>query len=325
MLDIKSLHQPHFHTPSNTLFELDKCEFCGHSVQLPDATKIEACPAGVLIWGEKELPPLSICADDLESEDTCTHCKGVAHYVEQIKSEWAVIKRPHGELASDLLKSEKSARKLCDELNGLSGTVNPAVAEDLTFDLEDIKLDSTMVIRLTANLNEMYQRGTHVEVPMDKFLELLNETGAKTMAKQENKQTAKQLIRGLITKKKDDATIIAEVQKAFPESNVDKKHCTKYRRELFVEGVVDGSLAAVNSKDHQDWVAADPKNLTAAKRGPHKEYWKERTVKEKAKADAEKAALTAKKAEAKPAKKATKKPAAKKPSKKAAAPAKVDA
>lgn len=146
------------------------------------------------------------------------------------------------------------------------------------------------------------------------------------MAKQENKQTAKQLIRDLITKKKDDATIIAEVQKAFPESNVDKKHCTKYRRELFVEGVVDGSLAAVNSKDHQDWVAADPKNLTAAKRGPHKEYWKERTAKEKAKADAEKAALAAKKAEIKkPAKKATKKPVAKKPTKKAAAPAKADA
>lgn len=315
---LAEMENPHFHTPTSTLFDLGKCEWCNHSTRLLDSVVVDACPAGALIWGEAELPPEEHFDGVTEN---CDKCNGIAYYVEQIKSEWAVIKRPLGELASDLLKSEKSARKLCDELNGVSGTENPLMEGDLTFNLEDVKLDSTMVIRLTSTLNETYQRGTHVVVPMDKFLDLLNDTGAKTMAKQDTKKTAKQLIRDLIAKKKDDATIIAEVQKAFPESNVDKKHCTKYRRELFVEGEIGAELAAVNSKDHQDWVKADAKNLTAAKRGPHKDYWKEVDAKTKAKAAAEKKVVVEKKTAAKAKK--TAKPKAE--SKKVAAPASTDA
>lgn len=107
------------------------------------------------------------------------------------------------------------------------------------------------------------------------------------MAKKIVFKTAKELIRDLIVKKKTDAFIIDAVLKAFPNSKADGKHCSKYRRELFNEMEIGPELASANSKAHRDWAK---ENMAAAKRGPHKDYWKE--VEAKAKA----AAATKKKA-----------------------------
>ena len=111
------------------------------------------------------------------------------------------------------------------------------------------------------------------------------------MAKQQERQTAKDLIRKLIIAKKTDAQILAEVEKKFPDSNADKKHCTKYRRECFVEELIGVEHAAVGSREHQEWGKA---NLANAKRGPHKEFWIEFDKKLKVKAQAEKDAAKAK-------------------------------
>lgn len=112
------------------------------------------------------------------------------------------------------------------------------------------------------------------------------------------RKTAKSLICDLIMKKKTDEQIIAAVKKEFPESNVDGKHCTKYRKELFNEELIGADLAARGSKEHREW-AAD--NMALAKKGPHKAYW---IAKEKA--DKAKAAEAAKLAKAKAKEKATK-------------------
>jgi hypothetical protein len=103
-------------------------------------------------------------------------------------------------------------------------------------------------------------------------------------------KSAKSLITDLIIKKKDDETIIETVKAAFPKSKVDSKHCTKYRRELFTALEITAELAAVGSTDHQEWAHA---NMAAAKRGPHKEYWKQYAIDQKMKAAAEKAAAKA--------------------------------
>lgn len=111
------------------------------------------------------------------------------------------------------------------------------------------------------------------------------------MAKPTDRKTAKDLIRALIIKKKTDDAIISEVQAAFPESSVDKKHCTKYRRELLVEGLIGAELAAVGSPDHREWAAA---NMALAKKGPHAEYHKASEAKAKEAAVAAKAKPVAK-------------------------------
>jgi hypothetical protein len=112
------------------------------------------------------------------------------------------------------------------------------------------------------------------------------------MAKKIEYKNAKAIIYDLIKKKKTDEFIIEKTLELFPDSLVDNKHCTKYRRELFVAGEIDASLAAVRSQDHQVW-AQD--NMTAAKRGVHKIYWKARATIEKAVEEAKKKLKTAKK------------------------------
>ena len=115
------------------------------------------------------------------------------------------------------------------------------------------------------------------------------------MAKKIEYKNAKAIIYDLIKKKKTDEFIIEKTLELFPDSLVDNKHCTKYRRELFVAGEIDASLAAVRSQDHQVW-AQD--NMTAAKRGVHKIYWKARATIEKAVEEAKKKLKVAKKTKA---------------------------
>jgi len=100
------------------------------------------------------------------------------------------------------------------------------------------------------------------------------------MAKKVEYKNAKGVICDLIKKKKSDDVIIEQTLELFPDSLVDKKHCTKYRRELFVAEEIDASLAAVRSKDHQEWAQ---ENMAAAKRGCHKDYWKAKAEAAKAK------------------------------------------
>ena len=126
------------------------------------------------------------------------------------------------------------------------------------------------------------------------------------------RKSARTLIRGLIIKKKTDDQIITAVKKDFPESKVDSKHCTKYRKELFNEGKIDAALAARGSAEHREWALA---NMANAKKGVHKVYWIAREKAEKAaaaeKAKAEKARKAAKAKAAKAAKAKPTKPAEK--------------
>lgn len=108
------------------------------------------------------------------------------------------------------------------------------------------------------------------------------------MAKEKTKHvTAKSLILEAVVSGKTDNQIIAIVKKKLPESAVDAKHCTKYRREAFVEGTIEADFAAVKSKEHREW-AAD--NMKAAVKGPHKDFYKEKAAADKAKAKVKKAA-----------------------------------
>jgi hypothetical protein len=297
----------HFHPLTNSLFELVKCAFCNGTAAA--SVKILATmPSGVKIWGEPQLPARTELADDLET-DCCTTCRGLAYYIENVKSEWAVIHRQTGAVAT-LKKSEKAARIECDKLNNpppvdsAPVAVNDAVESNLTTDLSTTKLPGMVVIRLAGDLPNGLKRGHHVQLPIDKLTALITETGATPMAKPTDRKTAKDLIRALIIKKKTDDAIIAEVQAAFPESSVDKKHCTKYRRELLVEGLIGAELAAVGSPDHREWAAANP---ALAKKGPHAEYHKAAEAKAK------------ETAKAKPAAAAKPTPVAKAPAKAAAA------
>lgn len=315
----------HYHAVSKTVFELGKCSFCRGTAAL-SAKPCEHMPQGVKIWGELALPARSELADDLETE-CCTVCRGRLYYIENVKSEWAVIQRQTGEVAA-LKKSEKAAQLHCDTLNNpplednTQVAVNEAVANNLTTETTTVRLPGMVVIRLAGDLPNGLKRGSHVQLPIDQLTKLITETGALPMAKTTERKTAKDLIRALIIKKKTDDQIIAEVQAAFPESNADKKHCTKYRRELLVEGAIGAELAAVGSPDHREWATA---NMAAAKKGPHADYWKAVEAKQKEAAVAAKAAprpaakpapvakaAVAAKPAAKPAKPAaTAKPAAK--------------
>lgn len=108
------------------------------------------------------------------------------------------------------------------------------------------------------------------------------------------KQTAKELILKLIGQGKTDEQIIAATLKDIPESKVDGKHCTKYRK-IFATRETDKTKAAMysafGSKLHQDW-GNDPKNEKArvTAKCPHRELWKARVARQKA---AEKAAAKA--------------------------------
>lgn len=105
-------------------------------------------------------------------------------------------------------------------------------------------------------------------------------------AKTETKTvSAKTLIIDMIVAGKTDDQIIAAVKKKIPESGVNAKHCTKYRREALVSDKVGPEYAAVNSKEHREW-ATD--NEAAALKGPHKAFYKEKAAKAKAAAKAKK-------------------------------------
>lgn len=305
----------HFHPLTNSLFELTKCVFC-RGTAAAGVKILSSMPSGVKIWGEPALPARTELADDLETE-CCTTCRGLPYYIENVKSEWAIIHRQTGAVAS-LKKSEKAAKLACHDLNfppkadTTPVAVNDAVESHLTTDISTARLPGMVVIRLAGDLPNGLKRGTHVQLPIDRLTSLIAEIGATPMAKPADRKTAKDLIRALIIKKKTDEQIIAEVQAAFPESNADKKHCTKYRRELLVEGAITAELAAVGSPDHREWAQA---NLAAAKKGPHGAYWKEVEVKQKEAAAAVKAKPAAKPA---PVAKAAPKPAAKPAASKAA-------
>lgn len=108
------------------------------------------------------------------------------------------------------------------------------------------------------------------------------------MAKKETKTkvvSAKTLIIDMVVAGKTDAQIIAAVLKKIPESGVNAKHCTKYRREALVAELVGPEYAAVNSAEHREW-AAD--NAAAALKGPHKDFYKAKATKAKADAAAKK-------------------------------------
>lgn len=300
----------HFHPLTSSLFELVKCAFC-NGTAAASVKILASMPSGVKIWGEPQLPARAELADDLET-DCCTTCRGLAYYIENVKSEWAVIHRQTGAVAT-LKKSEKAARIECEKLNNpppvdsAPVAVNDAVESNLTTDLSTTKLPGMVVIRLAGDLPNGLKRGHHVQLPIDKLTALITEIGATPMAKPTERKTAKDLIRALIIKKKTDDAIIAEVQTAFPESSVDKKHCTKYRRELLVEGLIGAELAAVGSPDHREWAATNP---ALAKKGPHAEYHKAAEAKAKETAAAAKAKPAAKPA---PVAKAPAKAAAAKP------------
>lgn len=300
----------HFHPLTNSLFELTKCVFC-RGTAAAGVKILSSMPSGVKIWGEPALPARTELADDLETE-CCTTCRGLPYYIENVKSEWVIIHRQTGAVAS-LKKSEKAAKLACQELNfppkadTTPVAVNDAVESHLTTDISTARLPGMVVIRLAGDLPNGLKRGTHVQLPIDRLTSLIAEIGATPMAKPADRKTAKDLIRALIIKKKTDEQIIAEVQAAFPESNADKKHCTKYRRELLVEGAITAELAAVGSPGHREWAQA---NLAAAKKGPHGAYWKEVEVKQKEAAAAAKA-KPAPAAKPAPVAKAAPKPAAK--------------
>ena len=100
---------------------------------------------------------------------------------------------------------------------------------------------------------------------------------AKT--KDTKRVTAKTLILDAIKTGKTDDQIIALVKKKLPDSAVDAKHCTKYRREAFTAGLVGAEYAAVHSADHRDWAEKNPKD---ALKGPHKAHHKAQVAKAKA-------------------------------------------
>lgn len=273
----------HYHPITKTLFELGKCAFCNGTAALSPRIE-DVMPSGCKIWGEEHLPAREMFAEDGETI-CCGKCEGIAYYIENVKSEWAVIHR-RTQTVAGLKKSEKGAKQLCDSLNNPKPADSPAVAvndaveSDLTTASTAIRLPGMVVIRLAGDLPNGLKRGTHIQLPIDRLTTLISEIGAAPMAKPADRKTAKDLIRALIIKKKTDEQIIAEVQAAFPESNVDKKHCTKYRRELLVEGLIGPELAAVGSPDHKEWAAANP---ALAKKGPHGEYHKAAEAAAKAK------------------------------------------
>lgn len=87
------------------------------------------------------------------------------------------------------------------------------------------------------------------------------------MAKAQTKtKTAKELICKHIIAGWKDERIIKAVKKALPESKVDTKHCTKYRRLLFVEGEIGAELCATNSKEYKEWAEKDSKPSKGSKK-----------------------------------------------------------
>lgn len=316
-LELTEKHR--YHAPTLTLFVLGECAHCKAAVA-HDCIGAAKMPQGVKIWGDPQLPAMPVVnAYSKDPAEVCNRCQGEPFYVENVKSEWAIVRRTTGELAGSK-KTEKAARELAAELNRNALSNNPAshkhvaATDSLTTHPHGAKLAPSVVIRLAGDLGNGMKRGDHLSLPIDKLIQLINETGTTIMAKTAERKTAKDLIRSLIAKKKTDAEILAAVQKDFPESNADGKHCTKYRRELFVEGVIGAELAAVGSAEHRAWAAS---NMAAAKKGPHGEYWKAQDAKAKA-APVAKAAPA--KAAAKPAPKAKATPkAAAKPATKAGA------
>lgn len=302
----------HYHPITKTLFELGKCGFCNVTAALAPRLQ-DSMPSGSKIWGEEKLPAREMFAEDGETI-CCSVCEGIPYYIENVKSEWAIIHRQTQTVAG-MKKSEKGAREACRLLNNPPANdsplvdVNVAVEGDLTNASTAIRLPGMVVIRLAGDLPNGLKRGTHVQLPIDRLTSLISEIGATPMAKPtDGRKTAKDLIRALIIKKKTDDQIIAEVQAAFPESNADKKHCTKYRRELLVEGLIGADLAAVGSPDHKEWAAANP---ALAKKGPHAEYHKAAAEAQKAAAVTAKVAPAKPVAKAAPVAKATPKPVAK--------------
>lgn len=314
----------HFHPLTKTRFELGRCAFCNGTAALSPVA-CDAMPSGSKIWGEEKLPAREIVADDLETP-CCSVCKGYSYYIENVKSEWAVIERKTGAVAA-LRKSEKAAKLLCETLNNPTVehsapvAVNEAVEGNLTTGDSDVRLPGMVVIRLAGDLPNGLKRGMHIQLPIDQLTALISEIGATPMAKATERKTAKELIRALILKKKTDDEIILAARDAFPESQADKKHCTKYRRELLVEKAIGPELAAVGSPDHREWAAANP---ALAKKGPHAEYHKAAEAKAKEAAANAKAKPAAKPAAA-PVVKAAPKPAAKPVAKPTAAASKATA
>lgn len=313
----KPTAKTHFHAPTLTLFELGVCEHCGSPV-CTDRISTPKLPAGVKVWGESTLPPLPAANEYGGTEFACNRCKGEPYYIEAIKSEWAIIHRATGSIAG-AKKSEKAARDLCEKRNAAALADNIGAGEHvaatngLTTSIDTSKLGSMVVIRLAGDLGNGMKRGDHIALPITHLVNLINEIGVSTMAKTAERKTAKELIRSLIIKKKTDNEVLAAVHAQFPESSADKKHCTKYRRELFAEELIGADLAAAGSTEHREWAQA---NMAAAKKGPHGEYWKEQE------ANAKPAKAAPVKAAAKPLPKAAAKAAPAKAAPKAAAKAK---
>lgn len=285
----------HYHAPTLTAFTLGACEFC-KSPMAVDRMPAAKMPAGVSVWGDANLPPLPASNEySSEPEVVCTRCHGAPFYIENVKSDWAVVRRVSGEVIGALKKTQKGAQDVCDKLNAQAKADSAPEAEQsgvssgLTTNPVEAILPGMVVIRLAGDLGNGMKRGDHLALPIASFNQFLTDNGVTIMAKTEERKTAKARIRELITKKKSDAEILDIVLREFPESSADRKHCTKYRRELFTEGLVKADLAAVGSKEHREWANA---NMALAKKGPHGDYWKEQAAK----------AAPAPKAAAKPAK-----------------------
>jgi hypothetical protein len=102
---------------------------------------------------------------------------------------------------------------------------------------------------------------------------LLDKSEAIRNRKREPKPpTAKSLIRAQIIRGRTDAAILTAVHKKLPWSRANKKHVTKYRRDLYLEGTIDARLAAHGSHEHQRWGFEN--QIEAKRSGPHKARWR---------------------------------------------------
>ena len=309
----------HYHPKTKRVFNLERCEWCNGKVQSIKAFLADTPPEDCKIWGDDTLPPETSWSET-RNLGICRHCEGEEFYVDQASSkEWVIGIRPKGVVHS-IHHSKPKAYKICDKLNKKTPKDSPPKNPKPEAKTETKKLTnqsscgtvaSTVVIRLAGNLDGTFKRGDHFTMPAAELLTLITKLELQPMTTNTERKTAKNLIRDLIIKKKTDEQIIDTVQAAFPESNIDSKHCTKYRRELFVEGTIKADLAAVGSNDHQEWVKGSAANLTAAKKGPHKDYWVDWDKTQKAKVVAAKKAEKEKVAAAK-AKAAAKKTGSKK-------------
>lgn len=112
----------------------------------------------------------------------------------------------------------------------------------------DLKTARVRFIKIQNDYSKWEAENFKVEEPTPKKVKKV-----KKAKKKPDGMTIKTLTLDLITKDKEDAEIVSEVKKQFPDSAFNNSHVSWYRSTLFRDGIVGPEHAPRRSYAYKQW------------------------------------------------------------------------